>query len=139
MTIKRPYQTLSHNIHFKITGLVRRFSGRRNCPQAVIYCCYIILNTEFKLTCFVVQPANLKGGGGDVTKTKECRGKKDLCPFLLLENSRPLSPLREPQTPLYNLGTPNFLSTYLKLTLSSPSTFLLGELYCPGRDIIFFL
>ena len=34
-----------------------------------------------------------------MTKTKECRGKKDVCPFLLLENSRPLSPLQEPQIP----------------------------------------
>ena len=22
-----------YNLHFKITGLARRFSGRRNCPQ----------------------------------------------------------------------------------------------------------
>ena len=28
----------------------------------------------------------------------EKRKKKDFCPFLFLENSRPLSPLREPQT-----------------------------------------
>ena len=27
-------QIHSHNLHFKITGLARRFSGRRNCPQA---------------------------------------------------------------------------------------------------------
>ena len=35
-----------------------------------------------------------------MTKTKECREKKkkDFYPFLFLENSRPLSPLREPQT-----------------------------------------
>ena len=33
-----------------------------------------------------------------VTKTKECRGgkKKKVCPFLLLENSRPLSPWGPP-------------------------------------------
>ena len=24
----------THNLHFKITGLARRLSGRRNCPQA---------------------------------------------------------------------------------------------------------
>ena len=24
----------SHNLHFKITGLAKRFSGRGNCPQA---------------------------------------------------------------------------------------------------------
>ena len=42
-----------------------------------------------------------------VTKTKECREKKkiDVCPFFLLENSRPLSPPRGPQE--------GFLSTCL--------------------------
>ena len=34
LTIEIYYQTHSHNIHFKITELVRRFSRRRNCPQA---------------------------------------------------------------------------------------------------------
>ena len=38
-----------------------------------------------------------------VTKTKECRGEKKICPFFLLENSRPLSPW----------GPLDFLSTYL--------------------------
>ena len=28
------YRTHSHNLHFETTGLARRFSGRRNCPQA---------------------------------------------------------------------------------------------------------
>ena len=35
---------------------------------------------------------------------KECRGEKEVCPFLLLENSRPLSPPQEPQNSL--LGDP---------------------------------
>ena len=43
---------------------------------------------------------------------KECSGKekkkKKDCPFLLLENSRPLSPLWEPQTHLSS-GTPRLL------------------------------
>ena len=39
--------------------------------------------------------------------------KKRVSPFLLLENSRPLSPPREPQTPFASLGTPDFLSTCL--------------------------
>ena len=41
-----------------------------------------------------------------VTRTKECRGKKNVCPFLLLENSRPLSPW----------GPPDFLSTCLGIS-----------------------
>ena len=32
-TLERSYQTHSHNTHFKVTGLPRRFSRRRNCPQ----------------------------------------------------------------------------------------------------------
>ena len=32
--IERSYQTHCHNLHSKISGLVARFSGRRNCPQA---------------------------------------------------------------------------------------------------------
>jgi len=45
--------------------------------------------------------------------TKECRGKKGICPFLLLENFRALSPLREFKIPLSFLGTLDFLSTCL--------------------------
>ena len=40
--------TFSHNIHFKITGLVRRFSGRRNLSSSRIHYCYIILTKEQK-------------------------------------------------------------------------------------------
>ena len=40
-----------------------------------------------------------------VTKTKEQREKKDVCPFLLLENSRSPSPLQEPQPPPSFSGT----------------------------------
>ena len=82
------YQTQSHNIHFKITGLVRRFL-RRNVSSNRIHCCYIIL-----------------------TKTKECRGKK-VCPFLL-ENSRPLPPW-EPWTTFFSSGTLDFLSTHFRI------------------------
>ena len=35
------------------------------------------------------------------------------CPFLLLKNSRPLSPPQEPQTPFSSLGTPDFVLTCL--------------------------
>ena len=48
-----------------------------------------------------------------VTKCMECREKKDVWSFLLLENSRPLSLLREPQTPFSSLRTPDFFSTCL--------------------------
>ena len=51
-----------------------------------------------KMSCFVVQSSS-----PDL--------KKNVCPFLLLENSRLLSPSWEPQTPLSALGTPDFLST----------------------------
>ena len=48
--------------------------------------------------------------------------KKKVCLFLLLENSRPLSPLREPQTPFSSSRTLDFLSTCLGTdSLSSPS------------------
>ena len=43
LTIERFYQTHSHNIHFKITRLVKRFSRRRNLSSSRIHCCYIIL------------------------------------------------------------------------------------------------
>ena len=39
--------------------------------------------------------------------------KQNLCPFLFLQNPRPLSHPREPQTPLFSLGTQNFLPSYL--------------------------
>ena len=86
--------TSSCNIHFKITGLIRRFSGRRNMSSSRIHYCYIIL-------------------------TKECR-KKNICLFFLLENSRPLSPPWEPQIPFSSSGTPDFLPTCLGMdSLSS--------------------
>ena len=91
LTIERSYQTHFHNIHFKITGLIRRFS-RRNRSSSRIHCCYIIIGTEFKLTCFVVQSSALSG----------LKGKKCLS----------FSPW-EPQTPLSSLGTLEFLSTCL--------------------------
>ena len=56
---------------FKITELVRTFSARRNISSSRTHYCYRIL-------------------------TKEC-GKK-VCPFLLLENPRPLSPPWGPWT-----------------------------------------
>ena len=40
--------------HCKITGLVKRFSRRRNMSSSMIHCCYTILSTVFKLSYFVV-------------------------------------------------------------------------------------
>ena len=57
-----------------------------------------------------------------MTKTKECKEKKDVCPFLLLENFRPLSPPLEPQTPFFSSGTPDFLSVCLGM--DTPPTIL---------------
>ena len=104
LTIERSYQTHSNNIRFKMTELFRRFSRRRNMSSSRIHCCYIqSLRKNIslsKMRCFVVQSSALGL-------------KKKVCPFLLLENSRPLSPLRESQTPLSSSGTPDFLSAYL--------------------------
>ena len=109
LTTERSYQTHYHNIHFKMTGLVRRFSRRRNMSTSRIHCCYIIIGTEFKgehileqdeLFCCAIISSGLK--------------EQNVCPFLLLENSRPLSPLQKPQTPL-SLGIWDFLSTYLEI------------------------
>ena len=72
-----PYkdQTYSHNLHFKITGLARRFN-----PETVLR----------QNTLLLYNP-------------KGCREGKKVCPFILLENSRPLSPW----------GPLDFLSTCL--------------------------
>ena len=43
LTIERSYKTHSHDTKFKITGLVKRFSKRRNMFSGRIHCCYIIL------------------------------------------------------------------------------------------------
>lgn len=48
-----------------------------------------------------------------MTKTKECRGKENVCSFLLLENSRPLSSPWESQTTFSSSGNPDFLLTCL--------------------------
>ena len=76
------YWTDFHNIHFKITGLFGRFSGRNRSSRR-IHCCYIIIGTNFKLVCFVVNHQLCLG-----------LSENNVCPFLLLENPRPLSPPR---------------------------------------------
>ena len=72
-----------------------------------------------------------------MTKTKECREEKDVCPFLL-ENSRPLPLLQEPRIPFFSSGTLDFLSNCLRIDFSFPP-FLLGELYCQGKGAIIFI
>ena len=57
-----------------------------------------------------------------MAKTKECWEKKKVCPFLLLENSRPLSPSQEPQTPFSSSGTLDFLSASLGIASLSKET-----------------
>ena len=77
----QPPGGVSYNIHFKITGLARRFSGRRNMSSSRIHYCYTIV-------------------------TKECRKKMFVLsfflripdPYLLLESPRPLFPPQGPWT-----------------------------------------
>ena len=53
--MERSYQTHFHNIHLKITRLVRRFLlKRRNMSLSKIHCCYIKLSTELKMSFYVV-------------------------------------------------------------------------------------
>ena len=128
LTIERSYQIQSHNRLFKMTGLVRRFSKRRNLSSSRIHCCYIYIGTEFKgkhileqdeLFCCAIISSGLKDKKVFyVTETKDCR-KKKVCPFFLLENSRSLSSLWEPQTPLSSSGTLDFLSSYLRIDFLS--------------------
>ena len=60
----RPHQTYTHNLHFKITELARRFN-----PETVLR----------QNTLLLYNP-------------KGCREGKKVCPSFLLENSRPFSP-----------------------------------------------
>ena len=53
--------------------------------------------------------------------TKKFRGKKKVCPFHLLENSRPLFPSKAPD-PFLSLGTLDFLSAYLGIASLSKET-----------------
>ena len=75
-----------------------------------IHCCHTSLVQSVresislsKMSCFVVQSSALG------------LKKKNICPFLLLENPRPLSPPWELQTLLSSSGTLDFLSTYLEI------------------------
>ena len=105
-----------------MTGLVRRFSRRRNTSSSRIHCCHIIIGTEFKekhileqdeLFCCAIISSGLK--------------EKKVCPFLLLENSRPVYHPWEPQTSLSSSGTPD-LPTYLGI--DSPTNILYNSSLC---------
>ena len=91
-----------------MTGLVRRFSRRRNMSSSRIHFCYIIIASEFKgkhileqdeLLCCAIINSGLK--------------ERNVCSFLLLENPRPLSTPQKPHTSLSSWGTPDFLSVCL--------------------------
>ena len=72
-----------------------------------------------------------------MTKTKEWREREiNVCPFLLLENSRPLSHSCGLWTPFFSLGTPGFLSICLGIEFLTPP-FLLGELCCQENGASF--
>ena len=111
LTIEIFYQTNSHKIHFKMTGLVRRFSRRRNMSSNRIHSCHIIFGTEFKgkhileqdeLFCCAIISFGLKGKN----KNKQTNKQKTLLSFSLPW---------EPQTLLLSSDTLNFLSSYLEI------------------------
>ena len=70
-----------------------------------------------------------------MTKTKECREwekkKKKVCPFVLLENLRPLSLLQEPQTSFSSSDTPRLLINLPRNWLSNICCWRNG---CPLQD-----
>ena len=92
----------SSRIHCPYTILSTEFKGKHNLEQDELFCCAIISSGLKDKKVFYV------------TETKECR-KKKVCPFLLLENSIPLSPPQEPQTPLSSLRTPTSYQSCLEI------------------------
>ena len=95
-----------------MAGLVRSFLRKWNKPSSRVHYCYIIIGTELKgknileqdelFSCVIIS-------SGLKEKRKKVR------PFLILENLTPLSPPWGPQTPSSYSGTPDFLSTYLRI------------------------
>ena len=53
LTVERLYQTHSHNIHSKISGLVMEVFRKEKLSSSRIHCSHIILSTEFKLSCLL--------------------------------------------------------------------------------------
>ena len=130
LTIERSYQIQSHNRLFKMTGLVRRFSKRRNLSSSRIHCCYIYIGTEFKgkhileqdeLFCCVIS-SRLKAKNKQtnkqknfsVTKTKEYRKKSlSFSPSEFQNHPPPPGPWTYQHTLKLTLSVPYFPSTYL--------------------------
>ena len=98
---KRSYQTHPHNTHFKMIGLVRRFSRRRNTSSSRKHYCYTVIGTEFKekleqlileqVFCCAIISSGLK-----MFVLFSSLRTPDL--YLLLESPRPLCPPWGPWT-----------------------------------------
>ena len=65
--------------------------------------------------------------------------KKGICPFLLLENSRPITPPGEPQTPLFSLGNLDFLLTCLGIDSLIPLFSFRRIMLSRKKGVIFIL
>ena len=101
-----------------------------------IHCCYIILKTEFKLSCLLCNHQSLKKQTFYVTK--ECRGKKKMFVIssslripdhhLCFKRPRPLSPPR---------GTLELLSTCLGIDSFIPLFSFRRIMLSRERSIIF--
>ena len=108
-----------------MTGIVRRFSRRRNMSSSRIHSFYIIIGTEFKgkhileqdeLFCCAIISSGLKEKLFYVTKTRECR-KKSFSFFLPWEFQTPISSSEAPGSSLL-LGDPGLLINLSKNWLS---------------------
>ena len=101
----------------------KKVFGKEKLSSSRIHCCYIIPSTEFTLSCLLcIISFRLKEEEEEEkkktiyeSKSEECTGKKIICFFLQLENSRPISGLWEPQTPFCSLGNMDFLSSCLQI------------------------
>ena len=98
---KRPHQTYSHNFHFKIT----LSSGRIQPCKDQVYS----HNLHFKITEGLIQRLSLGRIRYCYIILRNVEKEKKVCPFFLLENSRPLSPWGPLDSLSTCLGT-NFLN-----------------------------
>ena len=130
------YQTHSHNINFN--RISHKVFKKEKLSSNRILCCYIIFSTELSwvvLLCIITSGLKekcfmwLRLRNAEEEEEEE---EEKVCPFVLLENSRPLSPLQEPHTLLSSLGTQDFLSTYLEIeSVITMSLFSLSNMvYC---------